>query len=281
MYQKIPCVKNELLDTIKNSVAAFGLTKLKYTYREACIRVRRSNDNQEKDIGFCGNLLDTAALLAFTGSNSGYISKWYDQSKNELDATQTTATMQPRIVNNGVLDTDGLYYNGGVALNTNMTFADTALIDWNTTWSIVMILDNLSRTGVFECNFSKTNNSANVNGFRIAISASSPYTRFRYWNGSSETTTDMQITDSEIRNGGKQMLTITRNGNNLKSYLGSTQKVNITNFAPPVTLNNNTTIFNIMSCNGASSYTQGNCKALILFSRDLSEQEINKLSAGL
>lgn len=39
-------------------------------------------------------------------NQSAYISKWYDQSGNVNDATQTTASNQPRIVNSGILHTD-------------------------------------------------------------------------------------------------------------------------------------------------------------------------------
>src|SRR5690606_27030192 len=48
--------------------------------------------------------LDTAALLAHCGSNSGFVVRWYDQSGNARDATQATAGSQPRVVNAGALE---------------------------------------------------------------------------------------------------------------------------------------------------------------------------------
>ena len=67
--------------------------------------MRRSSDNAETDIGFTASGdLNTAALLAHVGSGSGFITTWYDQSGNNRHATQTTAGIQPRIVNAGVLD---------------------------------------------------------------------------------------------------------------------------------------------------------------------------------
>ena len=86
-----------------NSV--FSLRKLNVNYTGACIRVRRSSDNVETDIGFNNNVLDTAALLTFTGSNSAFVVTWYGQSGESRNATQTTASLQPRIVNAGVLHT--------------------------------------------------------------------------------------------------------------------------------------------------------------------------------
>jgi hypothetical protein len=85
--------------------AAYGLRRLRRLYTGFCIRVRRSSDNAQLDIGFDsqGNL-DILALLAFVGTGSGFVTIWYDQSGNGSNATQTTAGAQPRIVNNGVLD---------------------------------------------------------------------------------------------------------------------------------------------------------------------------------
>jgi len=44
-------------------------------------------------------------LLAHVGSSSGFVTTWYDQSGNTRNATQTSAGSQPRIVNNGAIET--------------------------------------------------------------------------------------------------------------------------------------------------------------------------------
>jgi hypothetical protein len=93
-----------LLDLYPNAAAAYSVRKLRTAYTGACIRVRRSSDNAEQDIGFSGNDLDTAALLAFVGSGNGFVTTWYDQSGNGLNLTQPTAGTQMRIVNSGVLE---------------------------------------------------------------------------------------------------------------------------------------------------------------------------------
>lgn len=71
------------------------------------IRIRRSSDNTETDIGFVGGVLDTAAITSFVGANSAYITKIYEQNGSGYDFTQTTAALQPRIVNAGVIDVRG------------------------------------------------------------------------------------------------------------------------------------------------------------------------------
>jgi predicted RecA/RadA family phage recombinase len=83
---------------------ASGLHKLRAAYTGPAVRVRRSSDNLEQDIGFNGNDLDTVALRNFTGTGSGYIKTWYDQSGNVRHLTQTVAGRQARVINAGVID---------------------------------------------------------------------------------------------------------------------------------------------------------------------------------
>lgn len=76
--------------------AAFSLRKVRAAYSGSCLRVRRSSDNAEQDIGFSGSSLDTAALSSFVGVDTAFIVKWYDQSANANHAIQTAdATKQP------------------------------------------------------------------------------------------------------------------------------------------------------------------------------------------
>ena len=98
------------LDSV-TTAACFSLQKLRTAYAGSAIRVRRSSDNVQQDIGFVQSgpffLLDTAALTSFIGANSGFIVTWYDQSGNARNLTQATAASQPRIVNAGTIDTLG------------------------------------------------------------------------------------------------------------------------------------------------------------------------------
>lgn len=103
----ISTVKNEfLLDKVQGAKVAFSLRKLRKDYNGYAIKVRRSTDNAEKDIGFMSNLLDLGSLLSFVGAGTGYISTWYDQSVNANHASQTTLSAQPIIVSSGVLVTN-------------------------------------------------------------------------------------------------------------------------------------------------------------------------------
>jgi hypothetical protein len=92
-----------LLDLYPNAAVAYSLRRLRSGYTGSAIRVRRSSDNAEQDIGFVSNVLDTASLLTFVGAGDGFVTTWYDQSGLGLNATQTTAGVQPEIVLGGVL----------------------------------------------------------------------------------------------------------------------------------------------------------------------------------
>jgi hypothetical protein len=91
-----------LLDNISGSNAAFSLRRLRTAYTGSAIRVRRSSDNTEQNIGFdSSGSLDISALLQFVGTGSGFVTIWYDQSGNTNNIRQTVAANQPRIVTSG------------------------------------------------------------------------------------------------------------------------------------------------------------------------------------
>ena len=94
-----------LLDEYSGAAAAYSLRLLRAGYTGDAIRVRRSTDNAETDIGFDSNgELDTTALLAHVGTggtDNGFVETWYDQSGNGYDATQTSLANQPQIVSGG------------------------------------------------------------------------------------------------------------------------------------------------------------------------------------
>ncbi len=96
-----------ILDSYSAS-AAFSVRKLRSAYSGSALRVRRSSDNIEQDIGFTGVNLDTASLLSFVGTggtDNGFVTTWYDQTGNGLDIAQGVAVNQPKIVNAGALVT--------------------------------------------------------------------------------------------------------------------------------------------------------------------------------
>jgi len=96
-----------ILDNLTvTSAGAYSTRRLTGSYTGSLLRVRRSSDNSEQDIGYTSaGALNTVALLAFVGTASGFVTTWYDQSIAANHAVQTDPTRQPRIVDAGVLDT--------------------------------------------------------------------------------------------------------------------------------------------------------------------------------
>ena len=92
-----------LLDTYPNAAAAYSLRKLRSAYTGYAIRVRRSSDNTEQDIGFSSTFgLDTSSLTSFCGAGNGFVTTWYDQSGNGNNGTVNGATLTSDRFGNGV-----------------------------------------------------------------------------------------------------------------------------------------------------------------------------------
>ncbi len=104
----------------------YSVRRIVDKYSGYCLQVRRSSDNTTQDIGFTANGdLDTTALKSFVGSGNGYVTIWYDQSGYGRNATQSTTTAQPTIVNSGTVQRSNgqpsILFNG-----TSQTMASTA-----------------------------------------------------------------------------------------------------------------------------------------------------------
>jgi hypothetical protein len=91
-----PAPTPALLDTYGGAAAAFSLRKLSSTYGGSAVRVRRSLDNTEQDIGFSGDNLDETALQAFVGyENLFTYSQQFENaawSKNQSTITANAGT---------------------------------------------------------------------------------------------------------------------------------------------------------------------------------------------
>lgn len=107
-------VASGILDGISNVAAAYSLRKLRSAYAGSAVRVRRSSDSTEQDIGFDGSgEFDSATFSSFVSGGTGYVKTWYDQSGNGRDTTQATTGSQPSISLNAV--------NGKPALSADGT----------------------------------------------------------------------------------------------------------------------------------------------------------------
>lgn len=99
--------------------------RLLASYEGPLLEVRESGSSSVAQIGVtAAGILDTAALLAHCGTNSGYVTKLYDQSGAGRNFVQGTAAAQPRIVNAGVSEANaGVIAMRGLAGATAMALA--------------------------------------------------------------------------------------------------------------------------------------------------------------
>lgn len=115
-----------LLNIVPGAGAAFSLRKLDVNYTGFAISVRRDSDSAVQDIGFVGEELDVASLLAFCGTDNGFVEIWYDQSGSGRDAYQFAISQQPQIVLSGnVIETNSrpsMLFDG---VDDNMLFTSS------------------------------------------------------------------------------------------------------------------------------------------------------------
>jgi len=103
-----------VLDLVPTSASrAYGLWLLSSSYSGALVRIRRSSDNAEKDFYPNSNFElsltsedgNGTSLSTWVGANDAFLVTKYDQSGNNEDATQSSASLQDKIVNSGALIT--------------------------------------------------------------------------------------------------------------------------------------------------------------------------------
>ncbi len=170
------------------SKCLYSVTKANPSYSGSCIRVARDSDYTETDIGFTDNELDTTSLLAFVGSNNGFVTKWYDQSGNGYDLSESNYLYWPLIVSAGILITD----NGKAAINFDTTSKKLALaanINLTSKYSISTVMnldagnkifllgDNSNAYGIFNYSgASVVHSNGNVNLFSYTSGANGIFT---------------------------------------------------------------------------------------------------------
>lgn len=228
-----------LLDNYGGAATAYSLRKLSSTYAGFVIRVRRSSDNTEQNIGFDVNgNLDTTALLTFVGANNGFVTIWYDQSGNGINMIQTTANQQPKIVSLGVVNTTNSkpsirFQNSGL-YNTLTTFSAPISI-------FSVINDNPTSTGNYfiysNANTSETYGSTIGlvnNGWRIQSSGGGVITTYGLNNAqifgskvistimASNSAWDLFLNNTESFNSSISGGTFTLNSLGYRSNLGGT-----------------------------------------------------------
>lgn len=122
-----------IIDKVQGAVAAYSMRRLSARYNGPCLRVRRSSDNAEMDIGFVQQSLDVATVVWFVDEGDGYVIKIYDQSGHGNHMLQDTAINQPVIASAGAVK-NGLEFSQTKALQTS---GSISLTSWFTATVII------------------------------------------------------------------------------------------------------------------------------------------------
>lgn len=151
-----------LLDTYSGAAAAYSLRQLSSTYSGDAIVVRRASDNTTQSIGFVDNELDTATLESFCSGTDGFVTTWYDQSGNGVDAAQTTSSAQPKIVSSGSTILEGAkptlsFDNSDDTLDTSFVIGSTTNLS---AFTIVNIKDLSSLKYIWDARDGSTDGPA-------------------------------------------------------------------------------------------------------------------------
>ena len=169
-----------LLDEYPNAAAAYSLRKLRILYSGDAIIVRRASDNATQSIGFLINgELDTSSLESFCAGTDGFVTTWYDQSGNGFNATQGTASSQPKIVSAGT----SLGYIQNLTSATGQVLRSSFSYTSTSPFSAFMVVQNFgnavfggtSNTGVFY----------GVSTLGSALSAEDGFSSTSYYNNGS------------------------------------------------------------------------------------------------
>ncbi len=208
-----------ILDDYTSAAGAYSLRKLKSDYSGNCIKIRRSSDNTEQDIGFVNNEVDTASMKSFVGANNGFVTVWYDQSGNNYNATQTTAANQPAIITSGVVFRVNSKVSVSFTAATSQYLTNASISISAGTKYFTLSVHNITNTSNNNYIFytasggvAQSSNSNELFGFAGGISAQA-----------SSTTTAQQLFTNVYDGGGST------NADRLKTYKNGTQ-LTITTF---------------------------------------------------
>ena len=98
-YNHFPTLKpfHILDDELRDISFALSMRVLESEYNGPLIRLRRANDDEEKDFHWGDNdKVDINAINAWRNGNDVFVHTWYDQSSLGRNAVQTEKTAQPQ-----------------------------------------------------------------------------------------------------------------------------------------------------------------------------------------
>ena len=94
-----------ITSTTNKPQGIWSVRKVNNAYNGAAMTIRIGGGTATQTINYLpSGELDTASIKSFVGNKSAFVVTWFDQSGAGRNLAQATAALQPRIVNNGVID---------------------------------------------------------------------------------------------------------------------------------------------------------------------------------
>lgn len=242
-----------LLDTY-TAAAAYSLRKLK-SDQTLTVRIRRSSDNTEQDIGLNGDDFDSSGATTFTGANDGFVVTWYD-IVGSVDNTQSSTNNQPQIISSGLVLTD----NGRACLSFSETLPNQDYLESvqsfsaNGDLSMFIVANPTDTTG-----HGFYGNAGISTPLVVWIDTSSNY-KFRLYDGANSDLTSASVTATQ------QLLSYFGISNtNQSMYRNGVLLDDDNTFASMSAITSETMYVGAYGTGGGNTSLNGNMQELILF----------------
>lgn len=168
-------------DIVSGATAWYGLRCYAAANASAAqaINIRRASDNTTQDVGLTAScdLVDVSA--GFCAGTTCYVTKWYDQSGNGKNITQTTAASQPQLIFSALGSRPMMTFSGGQQILTpsNSTFPAgpnswSALAERTGATTSYNTLAQVAGSSVAQLGYNNTTNTAFVGNATITATAS-------------------------------------------------------------------------------------------------------------
>lgn len=260
-------------DYIADVELAYSLNRL-FTASTICGWVTRSSDLETLEVGFVDGFVDQASILSFCGNDTGYW-EWCNQAQvvGATHALNSTVAARPIICAGGVLNSDGLYFNGSNSRLTIVPYTEINLVE-----PVLAMYTNYkpSQTAASAYIFARnTDSSANVQYSSLVTSNKSS----SYMQGVEPTGIGISISAGNSYQ--DKLVWVQKSGTGFKNYLyeGENYYSSSATVSSTLTARNNLNI----GCRSASSdnstgavWFYGYLKTLMVLSSDVSIADVLK-----
>lgn len=171
------------LDSIKSQViGGYSFTPL-FSDSTLSVNLRRAVDNATQNFGFVSGQLDIAGITTFANGSNLFVTRFYDQTGNGHDVTQSNQSLQPRFFTSGGSNNEPYLAiaNGswlGIILSQPLPFTVYSFIKMNV-FNFFFMTVGLGNADVANAIVQRTSGEGNFLGLAMGV-AWKPFVRFMF-----------------------------------------------------------------------------------------------------